>query len=99
MLQHEDLSSAPLFDPLVTTSSVAPFSDKLMLFHKLDMFTVRIRAYANALSMSARHDTAEKYGRLLLEIGNYVEDGANILIVHGWLEQPPQAVDRRELVK
>ncbi|WP_248929571.1 DUF3231 family protein [Paenibacillus hamazuiensis] len=98
ILQHEDLSAAPILDPLVTTSTSAPFSDKLMLFHKLDMFTVRIRAYANALSMSARHDIAEKYGRFILEVGNYVEDGANILIDHGWLEQPPQAVDRKALI-
>ncbi|MCR2804311.1 DUF3231 family protein [Paenibacillus soyae] len=98
-LQDENLTSAPLLDPLVHTSTQAPFSDKLMMFHKLDMFTVRIRAYANALSMSARHDIAAKYGRLILEVGNYVEDGANIMIDHGWMEQPPAAADRGALVR
>lgn len=97
VLQNEDLTSPNLIDPLVTTSTVAPFSDKLMLFHKLDMYAVRIRAYGNAVSMSPRHDVAEKYGRFILEVGNYVEDGANILIDHGWLEQPPQAVNRDAL--
>ncbi|WP_462413724.1 hypothetical protein [Neobacillus sp. Marseille-QA0830] len=28
----------------------------------------------------------------------YAEDGANIMIKHGWLEEPPQADDREELM-
>jgi hypothetical protein len=97
VLQKEDLSSPPIIDPLVTTSTFPPFSDKLMMFHKLDMFSMKIRSYGNALSMCARHDIASKYGRFLLEVGNFVEDGANILIDHGWMEQPPQAADREAL--
>ncbi|WP_204517207.1 DUF3231 family protein [Brevibacillus fulvus] len=97
IMQTEGLTSPPIFDSLVTTSTTAPFSDRLMLFHKLDMYAVRIRAYGNAMSMSPRHDVAEKYARFIVEVGNYVEDGANILIQHGWMEQPPQAVDRNEL--
>ncbi|MEC0210687.1 DUF3231 family protein [Paenibacillus ehimensis] len=97
MLEKENLSSPSILDPLVTTSTIPPFSDKLMLAHKLDMFSMRIRGYGNALAFSARHDVTAAYGRLLLEVGNYVEDGANILIDHGWLEQPPQAADREAL--
>ncbi|MBB3114613.1 hypothetical protein FHS18_006751 [Paenibacillus phyllosphaerae] len=99
ILQEDYLSAPPSLDPLVLNSTRSPFSDKLMLFHKMDMFTVRIRAYGNALSMSARHDIASKYGRLMLEVGNYVEDGANIMIEHAWMEQPPQAADRGALAK
>lgn len=97
LLEKENLAAPPIVDHYVTTSTTSPFSDKLMLFHKLDMFTMRIRTYGNALSMSARHDIAAKYGRFLLQIGDYVEDGANILIEHEWLEQPPQAADRNAL--
>lgn len=97
LLQKEDLSAPAMLDPLVTTSTFSPFSDRLMMFHKFDMFAVRIRAYGNALSMSARNDVASKFGRLVLEVGKYVEDGANILIDHGWMEQPPQAADREAL--
>jgi hypothetical protein len=99
VLQKEGLPSPPILDPLVTASTFPPFSDKLMMAHKLDMFSMRIRTYGNALAFCARHDVAAKYGRLLLEVGNYVEDGANILIDHGWLEQPPQAADREALAK
>lgn len=97
ILQEEGLPSPTIFDQLVTTSTSAPFSDRLMLFHKLDMYAVRIRAYGNAISMCARHDLVTKYARFLVEVGNFVEDGSNILIENGWLEQPPQAVDRKAL--
>jgi hypothetical protein len=96
-MEKENLSTPPIIDTMVTTSSFPPFSDKLMLFHKLDMYTMRVRSYGNALSLCARHDLAAKYAGLLPEVANYVEDGANILIDHGWLEQAPQAADRDAL--
>lgn len=97
ILQEGGLTAPTIIDQLVTTSTTAPFSDRLMLFHKLDMYAVRIRAYGNALSMCARHDVAAKYIAFLAEVGNYAEDGSNLLIKNGWLEQPPQAVDRKAL--
>lgn len=99
ILRQENLTSPPIFDPLVTTSTVSPFSDKLMMAHKLDMYSMRVRSYGNALAFSVRHDLAAKYGRLLLEVGNYVEDGANIMIEHEWMERVPQAADREALIK
>jgi DNA-binding XRE family transcriptional regulator len=97
VLEEENLSSTPILDPFVTTSTNSPFSDKLMMFHKLDMFTMRVRSYGNALAFCARHDISQKYGRLVLEVGNFLEDGGNILIDNEWMEQPPQAVDREAI--
>jgi len=97
LLHKDDLPALPLMDDLVTDSTVSPFSDKLMVSHKLDMFAMRIRTYGNALAFSARHDISAAFARFMIEIGNYVEDGANIMIDLGWLEQPPQAADRDEL--
>lgn len=98
-LQNEDLPSHPPLDHLVTNSTDSPFSDKLMLFHKIDMLLVRIRVYGNASSFCSRHDLTATLGRSLLEVGNCAEDGANIMIDLGWFEQPPQAVDRDTLVR
>ncbi|MBB6734230.1 DUF3231 family protein [Cohnella zeiphila] len=97
VLQKDDLPSHPSLDHLVTDSTFSPFSDKIMLFHKIDMFMVRIRSYGNALSFSARHDLAMIFARFMAEVGNYVEDGANTMIDFGWMEQPPQAADREAL--
>lgn len=98
ILGKEHLPSPPTLNHLVTDSTVSPFSDKLMMFHKLDMFSMRIRSYANAMAVSPRHDLAAVYARLILEVGHYAEDGARTMIDFGWLEQPPQAADRRSLV-
>ncbi|HEX7057036.1 MAG TPA: DUF3231 family protein [Bacilli bacterium] len=97
ILQKENIPAPPIIDQFVTTSNFSPFSDKLMIFHKLNLLTMRIRAYGNALSLCARHDLAAQYGRLLLEVGNCAEDGSNILIENGWLEQMPQAPEREAL--
>jgi hypothetical protein len=96
-LHKEDLPAHPLMDDLVGNSTYAPFSDKLMMFHKLDMFSMKIRSYANALSLNGRHDIGAMYGKFFIDIGIYVQDGAKIFIDEGWMEKPPQAVDRDSL--
>ncbi|KIL42199.1 hypothetical protein SD70_03175 [Gordoniibacillus kamchatkensis] len=99
LLTKEDLPALPLVDHLVTESTFSPFSDKLMMFHKLDMFAMRIRNYGNSMAVSARHDLAAKYAKFIVDVGNYVEDGANTMIDLGWMEQPPKAADRDAIVK
>ncbi|MFC0470076.1 DUF3231 family protein [Halalkalibacter kiskunsagensis] len=96
-LHKEDLPSQPLLDHLVTNSTDSPFSDKLMLQHKIDMFSMKIRSNGNALSVSGRHDIGTMYIRFLMNVGIYLEDGANLMIDQGWLEQPPEAADRDQL--
>ncbi|AGK53211.1 DUF3231 family protein [Bacillus sp. 1NLA3E] len=96
-LKKEDLPSPSLIDHLVSNSTDAPFSDKLMLFHKIDMFSMKIRAYAEGVSLNGRRDIAAMYAHLMMEVGLYVEDGANIMIDRGWMERPPEAADRDNL--
>lgn len=97
-LNDDGLPSPSILDHMVTSSTIPPFSDKLMIFHKIDMFSMKIREYANGASLNGRKDVGVLYARCLLEVSLYVEDGANILIDHGWMEQPPLAVDRNNLV-
>ncbi|WP_258000260.1 DUF3231 family protein [Bacillus sp. Marseille-P3661] len=96
-LHKENLPSHPLLDHLVSTSTEAPFSDKLMLYHKIDMFSMKIRSYANGMSLNGRRDISAMYIRFLTDVGLYLEDGMNIGIDHGWMEQPPEAADRDRL--
>jgi hypothetical protein len=65
-----------------------------MLFHKVDMFSMKIRSFGNSLEVNGRRDIAMLYGRTLINIGLFVDDGANILIDKGWMESPPKAYDR-----
>nr|WP_251027011.1 DUF3231 family protein [Bacillus sp. ISL-46] len=55
--------------------------------------------YGTAVSLSPRGDISAMYNRLSLEIQMYAEDGANIMIKNSWLEQPPMASDRDELIR
>ena len=33
----------------------------------------------------------------MMEIGRYIKTGAQLTIKYGWMEKPPQAVDRKAL--
>lgn len=90
-LENDDLPTPHLLDSLVTTSTFSPFSDKLMLWHKIDMFAMKIRSYANALSLDGRRDIGAMYAKMSMDVALFVEDGANIMIEKGWMEEPPKS--------
>lgn len=96
-LSKDHLPSPSLLDHLVSTSSYAPFSDRLMLFHKIDMFAMKIRSYANSISVNGRRDLAAMYSRFILDVGLYVEDAMSIMIENDWMERPPEAANRNDL--
>jgi hypothetical protein len=96
-LTKEDLSSPKSWISEVTSSTVSPFSDKLMLFHIVTLVSAAIGYYGAGLSVSQRRDLAVDYTKFMAEIGLYAEDGAQLLIKNGWLEQPPLADNRENL--
>jgi hypothetical protein len=93
-LHLEHIQSPSYLDHLVKTSTYPPFSDKIMLFHKVDMFSMKMRSFGNSLAVTARRDINFLYARTLMNIGLFVDDGMNILINKGWVESPPKAYDR-----
>lgn len=97
LLREDDLSAPATWDSEATDSTVAPFSDKLMMQQITLLIALSMANYGAALGASTRVDVAADYGRLMAEIAQFGEDGAQIMIKHGWLEQPPQAADRKEL--
>ncbi|WP_134701086.1 DUF3231 family protein [Ammoniphilus sp. YIM 78166] len=97
MLHDENLSTPTFLDDLVTSSTISPFSDKIMLYHKMDMFSMKIRAFGNSVAVNGRSDIAMQYTQSLTKIAAYVEDLQKTLIKKGWLEKPPYAVDRNKL--
>ncbi len=96
-LQNANLSSPSFIDHLVTTSTFSPFSDKIMLFHKVDMFSIKIRAFGNSMAVNGRHDIGFMYTKSFMKIASFVEDGMKLMIENGWMERPPSAVDRDRL--
>ncbi|WP_394234099.1 DUF3231 family protein [Niallia oryzisoli] len=95
---HEDfISSAITWDTHVTDSQIAPFSDKLIMFHCAFLIQAAMAYYGTALSGSMRRDLGLKYSSAIARDVKLAEDCANILIANGWFEEPPSSVDRREL--
>jgi hypothetical protein len=91
---------APMgWDSEITNSTAHTFSDKLMMFFTSGLINLSVGYYGTAISQSPRGDISAMYNRLSLEVQMYSEDGANILIKNGWLEQPPMASDRDELIR
>lgn len=86
-----DLPAPMPWDASIMDSKVAPFSDKLMLFLVTAWSMTGIAKYGAAAGASQRKDINVKYALLLAEVTLYAEDGANIMIDNGWLEEPPQA--------
>lgn len=98
ILRNDDLPAPTNWDAGVTDSLVAPFSEKLMMFHVAQLSTPAIIAsYAASLAVCLRRDLVAAYTKLIAEAMLFVEDGINLMIENGWLEQPPQNVDHTAL--
>lgn len=98
ILRKEDIPIPMHWDVMVTDSTVPTFSDKIMMYHLSILNGIGISSYAIAMASSLRHDLSANYARIIAEVSNYAEDGINIMIENEWYEEPPRAVDRRELV-
>jgi len=96
-LEKEGIPVPVSSDTFVTDSTVSPFSDKLILAQVLYMNAAGMVAKGTILSTSLRHDIISSLALLITEIADYTEDGVNIMIDNGWLEEPPCLVDREEL--
>ncbi|MGG3471447.1 DUF3231 family protein [Neobacillus pocheonensis] len=98
-LEESKLPAPMGWDSEITNSTTYTFSDKLMMFYNAGLISLSVGYYGTSISQSPRGDISAMYNRLSLEIQMYAEDGANIMIKNGWLEQPPMASDRDELIR
>ncbi|SDQ08748.1 DUF3231 family protein [Virgibacillus salinus] len=99
VLIQDNLPSPKLMDAHVTDSTTPPFSDKLMLYHTTLSNGIGIQYYGLAVSKILRHDIHAKLATLTAGIAKYSNQGVNITINNGWLEEPPTAADRKKLSK
>jgi spore coat protein CotF len=99
ILVQDNLPAPIEWDMEVTDSTIPPFSDKLMMFFSSALTASGISNYATSSAASLRTDIATTYTRITAEIAQYATDGVKIQIDNGWLEEPPQNIDRKELAK
>jgi Protein of unknown function (DUF3231). len=99
ILQKNDLPSAQRLESEITNCTVPPFSDKLIMFHTQLLVAAAVAFYGAGMAACMRRDLAVHYQRVITETQLYLEDGANILIKNGWMEQVPQMDDREALTQ
>jgi len=99
-LLHDEHLPVPLtWDGDVSASLDPPFSDKLILYHISILVAAGAANYGMAAAASPRNDVSADYVRLATEVASYAKAGAKLMIQYGWLEEPPQAVNREELTR
>jgi len=97
--KEENVNFSFIRDEDITDSTEAPFSDKLMMFHIHLMNGIGAGMYGVSGAVSARHDIMKMYAQFMLEVGQYAEAGAKIMMSNDWLEEPPQVLDRDKLAE
>lgn len=82
-----------------TTSTIPPFSDKIMLYHAGFLSTFGLGSNGIGTAFSLRNDLPLKMLTLSKDIFAFAKEGGEIMIKKGWMEEPPQAEDRNKLTK
>jgi hypothetical protein len=90
VLEESDVPISVMWDQSVTTSTVAPLSDQLMLFIVGILSNLGIMSYGAGLSTSMRRDLSAMYANFITKTAGFAEDGMDLMIERKWLEQPPQ---------
>lgn len=99
ILANNDIETPQLPDVAISDSTTKTFSDKLMMFLMSQLMASGLGNYATSGAASQRSDLMVNYQRLSLEVSKLAKSGADIMIDHNWLEQPPGTKDRQKLAK
>ncbi|KAA9021100.1 DUF3231 family protein [Niallia endozanthoxylica] len=78
-----------------TRSTVAPFSDKLMMYCTSLFCSFSMGSNSLGTAFSLRNDLPPKMAVFMKDIFEYAHKGAKIMIKNGWMEEPPQMEDRK----
>ena len=98
ILTKENIPIPSSSDSYITDSTVAPFSEKLMLNHTIVLASSGISRLGSAIANTMRSDISLKYIKFTAEDMKYSKEGSDILIDNGWFEQPPQVTRHENLV-
>ncbi|WP_077619957.1 DUF3231 family protein [Bacillus sinesaloumensis] len=74
----------------VTHSTLAPFSEKLMMYCTSLLCSFSMGSGSLGTAFSLRNDLPANMSVFLKDIFEYAHKGAKLMIKKGWLEEPPQ---------
>ncbi|MGP4108934.1 DUF3231 family protein [Virgibacillus sp. L01] len=98
-LEHAEIAAPMTSDDSITNSTTSPFSDKLMMFIISTLNEFSISLVGTSLGASARSDLAANYMKFVSHLSKFALEGTKLMIGNGWLERPPQTLDRNNLMK
>ena len=96
IFEKENIPISASGDYLIFDVEKSPFSDKLMLFFVnvcLGMFCFAM--IGQAMNSSVRSDIIYKLTKISNKLRKYYGEGLLLMIKENWLEEPPQAIDRK----
>ncbi|WP_078555973.1 DUF3231 family protein [Bacillus alkalicellulosilyticus] len=98
-LHNNYIQSSAFIGSTVTTSTMPPFSDKLMMYctYLLNGFGLVGNSFGAMFTL--RNDLIIDSGSIGKDIFLYNNEGTKLMIKNGWLEEPPQMEDRAGLTK
>lgn len=94
LLKDENLLGIVSVNVEVTDSTESPFSDRLIIALFTLLNGLDITLLGRALSKSLRADLSAFYSKTIAEILLYSVKGFNLMVEHGWMEEPPHAPNR-----
>lgn len=74
----------------MTTSTVAPFSDKIMMYCISLFCSFSLGGNSLGTAFSLRNDLPVKFSIVMKDVFEYAHEGAKLMIKYGWMEEPPQ---------
>ncbi|MFC4322003.1 DUF3231 family protein [Litchfieldia salsa] len=82
-----------------TRSTIAPFSDKLMMYCVSLFCSFSMGSGSIGTAFSLRNDIPAKMAIFMKDIFEYAHKGGKIMIKNGWMEEPPQMEERKQIIK
>ena len=98
ILTDEGVPISSTSDSFVTDSTIAPFSEKLMITYIGVLSSSAISNLGMSLADTLRSDLEDMYLKYLFATMKYSRKGANLMIDNSWFQQSPQAVKHENLV-
>jgi hypothetical protein len=96
---QSDIQPPSTWGANTTDSKIAPFSDKLMMYCTSLFCSFGLGSSAFGTAFSLRGDLPLKMVSEAKDILTYGQEGGKLMAKNGWLEEPPQMMDRNQLTK
>jgi hypothetical protein len=98
IFMESDMNPSPAPAGRASASTTPVFSDKLMMYCTNILTSFGLGGNALGTSFSLRSDLPLKLVGLMTQVYHFAQAGGKLMIKHGWMEEPPQAENRPELI-